>query len=78
MSLGQFSRSGPAVLYGRIRPIFQGIGWCMAGISLMVAIYYNVIVAWTMVYLGVIASGQSKKWSSCQNEFNTICTYYRD
>ncbi|CAD5211790.1 unnamed protein product [Bursaphelenchus xylophilus] len=72
MSLGQFSRSGPAVLYGRIRPVYQGIGWCMAGISLMVAIYYNVIVAWTMVYLYVLVMGRSKEWSSCRNEFNTI------
>jgi hypothetical protein len=24
MSLGQFSQSGPAVVYGRIRPLFQG------------------------------------------------------
>lgn len=37
MSLGQFSKAGPAVVYGRIRPLFQGIGWCMASLSLMVS-----------------------------------------
>ena len=29
MSIGQFSRAGPAVVYGRIAPLLQGIGWCM-------------------------------------------------
>ncbi|KAL3097507.1 hypothetical protein niasHS_003955 [Heterodera schachtii] len=72
MSLGQFSRSGPAVVHGRIRPLFQGVGWSMATISLMVSIYYNVIVGWVLIYIWIIVSGRSSDWSSCTNSFNTI------
>ncbi|KAI6181637.1 Snf-9 [Aphelenchoides besseyi] len=85
MSLGQFARGmkvetlmeidtfsgGPAVIYGRIRPLFQGIGWCMASLSLLVSVYYNVIVSWILIYLGIIITGRSDEWASCRNEFNT-------
>ena len=27
LSLGQFSKAGPAVVHGRLRPYAQGIGW---------------------------------------------------
>ncbi|CAK5059860.1 unnamed protein product [Meloidogyne enterolobii] len=43
MSIGQFCKAGPAVAYGWIRPAFQGIGWSMAMLSLLIGIYYNVI-----------------------------------
>lgn len=72
MSLGQFSRAGPAVVYGRLRPLFQGIGWCMASLSLMVSIYYNIIVSWILIYLYIIFTGRSDEWASCRNDFNTI------
>ncbi|KAF7639037.1 hypothetical protein Mgra_00001564 [Meloidogyne graminicola] len=72
MSLGQFSQGGPAVVYGRIRPVFQGIGWSMSAISLMVSVYYNVILAWIIIYLWTIITGHSGDWASCRNEYNTI------
>lgn len=77
MSLGQFSRAGPAVVYGRLRPVFQGIGWCMASLSLMVSIYYNVIVSWIIIYLYIIFTGRSDEWASCRNDFNTICEFLK-
>ena len=72
MSLGQFSRCGPAVVHGRMRPLFQGVGWSMAAISLMVSVYYNVIVAWVLIYLWVIFTGRYGEWASCMNGFNSI------
>ncbi|KAF7638798.1 hypothetical protein Mgra_00001881 [Meloidogyne graminicola] len=72
MSIGQFCKAGPAVAYGWIRPAFQGIGWSMAMVSLLIGIYYNVIVAWTLIYLWTILTGNSFQFSSCTNEFNTI------
>uniref|UniRef100_A0A914I652 Uncharacterized protein n=1 Tax=Globodera rostochiensis TaxID=31243 RepID=A0A914I652_GLORO len=72
MSLGQFSQCGPAVVHGRIRPFFQGVGWCMAAISLMVSIYYNVIVGWVLIYIWIIVTGHSAEWAACTNRFNTI------
>lgn len=56
--------------------IFLGVGWSMAGISLIVSIYYNVIVAWTVVYLYIIVTGRFNEWASCRNEFNTIRKFY--
>ncbi|KAI1705492.1 sodium:neurotransmitter symporter family domain-containing protein [Ditylenchus destructor] len=71
LSLGQFTRMGPAVVYGWIRPFMQGIGWIMVSMSLLVCIYYNMIVAWTIFYLYKIVTGGSYEWGSCRNEFNT-------
>uniref|UniRef100_A0A1I7S128 Sodium-and chloride-dependent GABA transporter 2 n=1 Tax=Bursaphelenchus xylophilus TaxID=6326 RepID=A0A1I7S128_BURXY len=72
LSLGQFAKAGPAVCYGRIRPILQGLGWAMVMLSLLVSIYYNMIVAWSLIYIFMVVTGQSWKWSSCENDFNTI------
>uniref|UniRef100_A0A914DR86 Transporter n=2 Tax=Acrobeloides nanus TaxID=290746 RepID=A0A914DR86_9BILA len=72
LSLGQFAKAGPAVVYGRIRPLFHGVGWGMSALSLLVAIYYNVIVAWVLIYLFVVVTGRYHQWSSCMNDFNTI------
>uniref|UniRef100_A0A914MXJ6 Transporter n=1 Tax=Meloidogyne incognita TaxID=6306 RepID=A0A914MXJ6_MELIC len=76
MSLGQFSQSGTAVVYGRIRPLFHGIGWSMSAMSLIVSVYYNVILAWVLIYLWTIVTGRSGEWASCRNEYNTICNKY--
>ena len=40
LSLGQYARAGPAVLHGRIRPLFQGLGWGMVIMAILVCIYY--------------------------------------
>uniref|UniRef100_A0A914NDK7 Transporter n=1 Tax=Meloidogyne incognita TaxID=6306 RepID=A0A914NDK7_MELIC len=72
MSLGQFSQSGTAVVYGRIRPLFHGIGWSMSAMSLIVSVYYNVILAWVLIYLWTIVTGRSGEWASCRNDYNTI------
>ncbi|CAD5205537.1 unnamed protein product [Bursaphelenchus okinawaensis] len=72
LSLGQFAKAGPAVCYGRIRPILQGLGWAMITLSLLVSVYYNMIVAWSLIYIYMILTGQSWRWSSCENDFNTI------
>uniref|UniRef100_A0A915E483 Uncharacterized protein n=1 Tax=Ditylenchus dipsaci TaxID=166011 RepID=A0A915E483_9BILA len=76
LSLGQFCRVGPAVVvYGRVRPFLQGIGWIMVNMALIVSLYYNMIVGWTIIYLYKIVTGQAYQWSSCINQFNTpYCT----
>ncbi|CAD5228222.1 unnamed protein product [Bursaphelenchus okinawaensis] len=76
LCLGQFARAGPAVVYGRMRPLLQGLGWAMVTMSAFVTIFYNMVVAWAILYLYIILSGQSyKMWSSCHNDHNTdYCT----
>ncbi|MFH4975238.1 hypothetical protein AB6A40_001947 [Gnathostoma spinigerum] len=75
LSLGQFSRSGPGVVFGRLMPASQGVGWGMITVITLIALYYNVIIAWVLIYLFIIVTGNSNFWSTCTNEWNTIsCT----
>lgn len=61
----------------RIIPLLiAGIGWIMVNMALMVSLYYNMIVGWAIIYIYKIVTGQSYQWSSCENDFNTICKYF--
>lgn len=76
LCLGQYARVGPAAVYGRMKPAFQGIGWAMVIMSAMVSIFYNMIVAWTILYMYTVLSGQAPQlWGRCSNDFNTICKF---
>lgn len=70
VGLGQYSAMGPAHLYANLSPIFKGVGLASVISSVIVAIYYNMIIAWTIFYLFEAVMGQ--KWQSCDNWFNTI------
>lgn len=50
LSFGQFSSLGPIEVW-KCLPAGKGIGYAMVIISLSVAIYYNVILAYTLFYL---------------------------
>uniref|UniRef100_A0A7E4VEG9 Transporter n=1 Tax=Panagrellus redivivus TaxID=6233 RepID=A0A7E4VEG9_PANRE len=75
LSLGQFARAGPAVLHGRVRPYLQGIGVGMIMMAVLVSIYYNVIVAWCLLYLFTLITGRSYWWTSCEQDYNTLYCY---
>ena len=49
--LGQYSRQGPTIVFGRIAPVFKGLGLAMLGATFFVGIYYNVIIGWTLCYM---------------------------
>ncbi len=42
--------------------------------SVFVALYYNMIIAWTIYYLFASFTSQLP-WESCNNDFNTDCKY---
>ncbi|XP_055947908.1 sodium- and chloride-dependent glycine transporter 2-like isoform X1 [Argiope bruennichi] len=67
MSLGQFASLGFVAVW-KISPIFKGIGFGMAIISLIACVYYNVVIAWSLYY---IYYSYSMPWSSCNNSWNT-------
>jgi len=68
--IGQFGRLGPNKVFGKIAPISRGLGYGMLCVTAYVAIYYNVIIAWSIFY--TFASLTSKlPWSDCGNWFNT-------
>ena len=64
LALGQFSGQGPASLYGRLAPLFSGLGWAMVGCAVFVSLYYNVIVGWTLFYI-FKGFAFTLPWSSC-------------
>lgn len=40
-------------------------------ISVLIAIYYNIIMCWTLYYLFASLKG-SLPWANCRNEWNTM------
>nr|WLN44359.1 AAT4 [Sinonovacula rivularis] len=75
LSLGQFSSCGPLTCW-KFAPLFQGVGVGMVAVSAMVAIYYNMIIGWSLYYL--FASFTSKlPWDECDPEWSTpMCLDY--
>jgi len=70
LALGQYSGAGPTRLFGRMAPAMKGLGFAMLAVTFYVAVYYNVIIAWTLFY--VFAGFQSElPWASCGHDYNT-------
>jgi len=65
-ALGQFARLSPLQIW-RCAPIGTGVGVGMIIISLIVAIYYNVIMAYSIIYVGASLRGVrgSLPWAAC-------------
>uniref|UniRef100_A0A8C7FWN3 Transporter n=1 Tax=Oncorhynchus kisutch TaxID=8019 RepID=A0A8C7FWN3_ONCKI len=70
VSLGQFASQGPVSVWKAI-PALQGCGIAMLIISVLIAIYYNIIMCWTLYYLFASLKG-SLPWANCMNEWNTL------
>eukprot|EP00794_Sanderia_malayensis_P013971 gene13971-15428_t len=70
LSIGQYLQLGPIGCWKAVCPLFQGIGYAMLVVSFLVAIYYNVIIAWCLYYL--FESFRSDvPWRHCKNKWNT-------
>jgi solute carrier family 6 amino acid transporter-like protein 5/7/9/14 len=70
ISFGQFFQLSPITIWNKI-PILKGLGWGMIGVTFIVCIYYNVILAWTLYYLFVSFS-KVLPWTTCSNVWNTV------
>ncbi|XP_065313914.1 sodium-dependent proline transporter-like isoform X2 [Gordionus sp. m RMFG-2023] len=70
LALGQYSSLGPFKLFQKFSPAFSGIGMAMIIVSLLVSIYYNMILAWTLFYLANSFTAVLP-WSHCDNWWNT-------
>ena len=74
LAIGQYGGLGPNKLFGRLAPLFKGLGYGMLFVTFLVAIYYNMIIAWTLFY--TFAGFQSQlPWEFCGNEWNTLTCY---
>ncbi|XP_029615106.1 sodium- and chloride-dependent glycine transporter 2-like [Salmo trutta] len=69
VSLGQFASQGPVSVWKAI-PALQGCGIAMLIISVLIAIYYNIVMCWTLYYLFASLKG-SLPWANCKNKWNT-------
>ncbi|XP_055531694.1 sodium-dependent dopamine transporter isoform X2 [Wyeomyia smithii] len=71
LALGQFNRKGAITCWGRLVPLFKGIGYAVVLIAFYVDFYYNVIIAWSLRFF--FASFTSHlPWKLCDNTWNTI------
>ncbi|MGH0117137.1 UNVERIFIED_CONTAM: hypothetical protein FKN15_029550 [Acipenser sinensis] len=69
LSLGQFSSLGPLAVW-KISPFFKGAGVGMIVIVSLVAIYYNMIIAYVLFYL-FASLNSNLPWQHCGNWWNT-------
>nr|XP_045613817.1 sodium- and chloride-dependent glycine transporter 2-like [Procambarus clarkii] len=75
--MGQYVSLGPAALFPKLAPILSGLGWAQVVLSLLTAVYYNLILAWTLFY--VVSSFASRlPWGHCDNEFNSPECFVED
>ncbi|XP_045931282.1 sodium- and chloride-dependent neutral and basic amino acid transporter B(0+) [Micropterus dolomieu] len=71
-AFGQFCSQGPINIW-RAVPILQGVGVAMVMVTLIVSVYYNVIIAYSLYYM--FASFQSPlPWSSCFSWADSNCS----
>ncbi|CAL4122377.1 unnamed protein product [Meganyctiphanes norvegica] len=74
LALGQYTSLGPNKLYTNLSPIFSGLGWAMVVMSGLTAIYYNVIIAWT-IYYTFASLTNDLPWGHCDNPYNSKDCY---
>ncbi|XP_075966787.1 sodium- and chloride-dependent neutral and basic amino acid transporter B(0+) isoform X2 [Anarhichas minor] len=71
-AFGQFCSQGPINIWRSV-PILQGVGVAMVMVTIIVSIYYNVIIAYSLYYM--FASFQSPlPWSSCLSWADSNCS----
>ena len=66
VALGQFSQLGPLAVW-KLSPIGRGIGFAMCTLSLIVAIYYNVIMGYCLHYI-FASFAKTLPWASCKDD----------
>ncbi|KAK0061117.1 sodium- and chloride-dependent neutral and basic amino acid transporter B(0+), partial [Biomphalaria pfeifferi] len=75
--MGQYSGSGPTKVW-RMNPAAKGIGVSMCMISLIVSIYYNIIMAYTLYYF-FASMQETLPWTQCSEEwirdYNCVSKY---
>ncbi|XP_055933093.1 sodium- and chloride-dependent glycine transporter 2-like isoform X1 [Argiope bruennichi] len=73
LAFGQFAGLGPLAIWNCL-PIAKGIGYAMVTISLVICIYYNVIVCYTVFYIASTFQ-TTVPWASCPSypENTTKC-----
>ncbi|CAG2201679.1 GLYT [Mytilus edulis] len=71
LSLGQYCSSGIVTLW-KASPIFQGVGWAMFVVSVLISVYYNMIIAYTLYFL-FASFAKILPWSACGSWSTEVC-----
>ena len=64
LSIGQYVGRGPTKVFSSLGPAFQGVGYAAVVVVALLAIYYNMIIAWTIYYL-VAGFASELPWAKC-------------
>merc|ERR1719369_839045 len=67
LALGQFAQRGPVGVW-KMLPLGQGVGVAQCVVSLIVAIYYNVIMSYCLYYIFASFS-TDVPWSKCSDNW---------
>ncbi|XP_035217172.1 sodium-dependent dopamine transporter-like isoform X1 [Stegodyphus dumicola] len=70
LALGQYNRKGAITCWGRIVPLFKGVGYAVVLIAFYVDFYYNIIIAWSLHFF-VASFNSVLPWTTCDNAWNT-------
>ncbi|ROI64808.1 Sodium- and chloride-dependent taurine transporter [Anabarilius grahami] len=70
VALGQFTSEGGITCWGKLCPIFTGIGYASVVIVSLLNIYYIVILAWGLYYL-LQCFQHELPWARCRHSWNT-------
>ncbi|XP_062601592.1 sodium-dependent dopamine transporter-like [Saccostrea cucullata] len=74
LALGQYNKTGAITCWGRLCPLFKGIGWAVVLIAFYTDFFYNVVIAWSIHFL--FSSFTSElPWASCGHSWNTEFCY---
>lgn len=74
LALGQYYRKGAVTTWGRICPLFKGIGYCVVMIAFYTDFFYNVIIAYALHYF-YSSFTTVLPWSTCSNDYNSVACY---
>ncbi|KAJ1532232.1 hypothetical protein ONE63_000849 [Megalurothrips usitatus] len=70
LAIGQYAGLGPIEAFQRISPFFHGLGYCTLVVITLITVYYQVIVAWAMIYI-FNSFSYELGWGSCKHDFNS-------
>jgi len=67
LTMGQRIRLGPLPLYRKVSPYASGVGMAMCMVSLLIGLFYNVVLSWCAYYF--FASWQDPlPWANCPTQ----------
>ncbi|EDO36815.1 predicted protein [Nematostella vectensis] len=70
LAVGQYLSLGTVGAWTALCPMSRGIGFAMIMISFLVGIYYNIIIAWVVLFL-FQSFRADVPWKTCDNQWNT-------